>query len=170
MVRRRADGLGAVADVVRLVGDAAALAHGLHAYSSWLNMVKRFLSLITDKAISRGSFTNAKQLVRRIDHFVAPATPLVGRSSRLLPPFDPRRGPSTLLMHQQDRTPANAGFTARSPFVVGQLLPLAMGSSAERDLKVRRPKAGTSLWLQQEKPAGVGVLDHKKECCHILQQ
>ena len=47
---------------------------------------------------------------------------------------------------------------------------ITTGSSAERDLKVRRPKAGTSLWLQQEKPAGVGVLDNKKECCHILQQ
>ena len=38
--------------------------------ASWLNMVERFFSLITDKAIRRGSFTSVKQLVQRIDHFV----------------------------------------------------------------------------------------------------
>ena len=51
---------------------AAALAHAFHShYSSWLNQVERFFSLITDKAIRRGSFTSVKQLVQRIEHFVA---------------------------------------------------------------------------------------------------
>ena len=51
---------------------APALTLALHPnHSSWLNQVERFFSLITDKAISRGSFTSVKQLVKRIDHFVA---------------------------------------------------------------------------------------------------
>ena len=45
--------------------------HFIPTYSSWLNQVERFFSLITDKAIRRGSFTSVKQLVQRIDHFVA---------------------------------------------------------------------------------------------------
>lgn len=46
--------------------------HFIPTYSSWLNQVERFFSLITDKAIRRGSFTSVRQLVQRIDHFVAP--------------------------------------------------------------------------------------------------
>jgi putative transposase len=45
--------------------------HFVPTYSSWLNQVERFFSLITDKAIRRGSFASVKQLVQRIDHFVA---------------------------------------------------------------------------------------------------
>jgi putative transposase len=45
--------------------------HFIPTYSSWLNQVERFFSLITDKVIRRGSFTSVKQLVQRIDHFVA---------------------------------------------------------------------------------------------------
>ena len=45
--------------------------HFIPTYSSWLNQVKRFFALITDKAIRRGSFTSVKQLVQRIDQFVA---------------------------------------------------------------------------------------------------
>jgi len=45
--------------------------HFIPTYSSWLNQVERFFSLITDKAIRRDSFTSVKQLVQRIDHFVA---------------------------------------------------------------------------------------------------
>jgi putative transposase len=45
--------------------------HFIPTYSSWLNQVERFFSLITDKAIRRGSFTSVRQLVRRIEHFVA---------------------------------------------------------------------------------------------------
>lgn len=45
--------------------------HFIPTYSSWLNQVERFFALITDKAIRRGSFTSVKQLVKRIDHFVA---------------------------------------------------------------------------------------------------
>jgi putative transposase len=44
--------------------------HFTPTYSSWLNQVERFFSLITDKATRRGSFTSVKQLVQRIDHFV----------------------------------------------------------------------------------------------------
>lgn len=47
------------------------LMHFTATYSSWLNQVERFFALITDKAISRGSFTSVKQLVRRIDQFVS---------------------------------------------------------------------------------------------------
>lgn len=45
--------------------------HFIPTYSSWLNQVERFFALITDKAIRRGSFTSVKQLVQRIEHFVA---------------------------------------------------------------------------------------------------
>jgi putative transposase len=45
--------------------------HFIPTYSSWLNQVERFFSLITDKAIRRGSFGSVKQLIKRIDHFVA---------------------------------------------------------------------------------------------------
>ena len=45
--------------------------HFIPTYSSWLNQVERFFALITDKAIRRGSFTSVKQLVQRIDQFVA---------------------------------------------------------------------------------------------------
>ena len=45
--------------------------HFIPTYSSWLNQVERFFALITDKAIRRGSFTSVKQLVQRIDNFVA---------------------------------------------------------------------------------------------------
>ena len=45
--------------------------HFIPTYSSWLNQVERFFGLITDKAIRRGSFTSVRQLVQRIDHFVA---------------------------------------------------------------------------------------------------
>lgn len=44
--------------------------HFIPTYSSWLNQVERFFSLITDKAIRRGSFTSVKQLVERIEHCV----------------------------------------------------------------------------------------------------
>jgi len=45
--------------------------HFIPTYSSWLNQVERFFALITDKAIRRGSFTSVRQLVQRIDQFVA---------------------------------------------------------------------------------------------------
>ena len=38
---------------------------------SWLNQVERFFSIITDKAIRRGSFASVKELIAKIDHFVA---------------------------------------------------------------------------------------------------
>lgn len=45
--------------------------HFIPTYSSWLNLVERFFGLITDKAIRRGSFRSVKELVAKIDHFVA---------------------------------------------------------------------------------------------------
>jgi len=45
--------------------------HFIPTYSSCLDQVERFFALISDKVIRRGSFTNVKQLVQRIDHFVA---------------------------------------------------------------------------------------------------
>ncbi len=45
--------------------------HFIPTYSSWLNQVERFFALITNKAIRRGSFGSVKQLVQRIDQFVA---------------------------------------------------------------------------------------------------
>lgn len=44
--------------------------HFIPTYSCWLPG-RRFFSLVTDKAIRNGSFTSVKQLVQRIDHFVA---------------------------------------------------------------------------------------------------
>jgi putative transposase len=45
--------------------------HFIPTYSSWLNQVERFFSIITDKAIRRGSFRSVKDLIKKIDHFVA---------------------------------------------------------------------------------------------------
>ena len=44
--------------------------HFIPTYSSWLNQVERFFSIITTRAIRRGSFSSVKQLTQRIDHFV----------------------------------------------------------------------------------------------------
>lgn len=45
--------------------------HFIPTYSSWLNLVERFFTLITDKAIRRGSFRSVKELIGKIDHFVS---------------------------------------------------------------------------------------------------
>jgi putative transposase len=45
--------------------------HFVPTYSSWLNLVERFFALITDKAIRRGSYRSVRELIQRIDHFVA---------------------------------------------------------------------------------------------------
>jgi putative transposase len=45
--------------------------HFTPTYSSWLNQVERFFGLITDKAIRRGSFKSVKELIAKIQHFVA---------------------------------------------------------------------------------------------------
>jgi transposase len=44
--------------------------HFIPTYSSWLNQVETFFSIITRKAIRRGSFTSVQQLIERIDQFV----------------------------------------------------------------------------------------------------
>ncbi len=45
--------------------------HYTPTYSSWLNQVEIWFNIITSKAIRRGSFRSVKQLVRRIEQFVA---------------------------------------------------------------------------------------------------
>lgn len=44
--------------------------HFIPNYSSWLNQVERWFSLITQRAIRRGSFASVKELVAKIDQFV----------------------------------------------------------------------------------------------------
>ena len=44
--------------------------HFVPTYSSWLNQVETWLSLITTKAIRRGSFHSVKALIAKIDQFV----------------------------------------------------------------------------------------------------
>ena len=45
--------------------------HFTPTYSSWLNQVERWFALITDRAIRRGSFSSVKELVAKIEAFVA---------------------------------------------------------------------------------------------------
>lgn len=45
--------------------------HYTPTYSSWLNQVEIWFNIVTSKAIRRGSFRSVKQLVDRIDQFVA---------------------------------------------------------------------------------------------------
>lgn len=44
--------------------------HFVPTYSSWLNQVERFFSIITSRAIRRGSFNSVKDLTTKIDRFV----------------------------------------------------------------------------------------------------
>lgn len=45
--------------------------HFTPTYSSWLNQVETWFGIITKKAIRRGSFSNVKDLVEKIDRFVS---------------------------------------------------------------------------------------------------
>jgi transposase len=45
--------------------------HYTPTYASWLNQVERWFGLITQQAIRRGSFRSVRQLVQRIDQYVA---------------------------------------------------------------------------------------------------
>ena len=45
--------------------------HFVPTYSSWLNLVERFFAHLSDKAIRRGSFGSVRDLIAKIDHFVA---------------------------------------------------------------------------------------------------
>ena len=44
--------------------------HFVPTYSSWLNQVETWFSVITTKAIRRGSFVSVKDLINKIDRFV----------------------------------------------------------------------------------------------------
>lgn len=45
--------------------------HFTPTYASWINQVERWFGIITDRAIRRGSFRSVKELVAKIDMFVA---------------------------------------------------------------------------------------------------
>ena len=45
--------------------------HYTPTYASWLNQVERWFGLITQKAIRRGSFSSVKELIAKIEQFVA---------------------------------------------------------------------------------------------------
>jgi putative transposase len=45
--------------------------HFVPTYSSWLNQVERWFSIITQKAIRRGSFRSVKELIAKIELFVS---------------------------------------------------------------------------------------------------
>ena len=49
--------------------------HYTPTYSSWLNQVEIWFNLITQQAIRRGSFTSTKQLIAKIEQFVANYNP-----------------------------------------------------------------------------------------------
>ena len=44
--------------------------HCTPTYASWTNQIERWFGLITQQAIRRGSFSNVKQLVHKINDFV----------------------------------------------------------------------------------------------------
>lgn len=72
--------------------------HFIPTYSPWLNQVERFFSIITTRAIRRGSFSSVKQLTQRIDHFVTS----YNRTA------SPSRGPQRLIPSSRS-LPAYAG-------------------------------------------------------------
>ena len=45
--------------------------HYTPTYASWLNQVETWFSIITQRAIRRGSFRSVRQLVEKIERFVA---------------------------------------------------------------------------------------------------
>jgi putative transposase len=45
--------------------------HYTPTYASWLNQVERWFGLITQRAIRRGSFSSVKELISKIEQFVA---------------------------------------------------------------------------------------------------
>ena len=49
--------------------------HYTPTYASRLNQIERWFGLITQQAIRRGSFASVKELVAKIDHFVAHSLP-----------------------------------------------------------------------------------------------
>ena len=53
--------------------------HYTPTHASWLNQVERWFGIVTQMAIRRGSFSNVRDLVSKIDRFVehynATATP-----------------------------------------------------------------------------------------------
>ena len=55
--------------------------HYTPTYASWLNQVERWFGIITQKAIRRGSFSNVKELIKKIqrfvDHYNANTSPFV---------------------------------------------------------------------------------------------
>ena len=45
--------------------------HSMPTYACWLNQVERWFGVITQRAIRRGSFSSVKELIAKIELFVA---------------------------------------------------------------------------------------------------
>jgi putative transposase len=45
--------------------------HYTPTYASWLNQVERWFGIITQRAIRRGSFSSVKELIAKIEDFIA---------------------------------------------------------------------------------------------------
>ena len=45
--------------------------HYTPTHASWLNQVERWFGIITQKAIRRGSFSSVKELIAKIEQFLA---------------------------------------------------------------------------------------------------
>jgi putative transposase len=45
--------------------------HYTHTYASWLNQVEIWFNIITQRAIRRGTFKSVKNLIAKIEQFVA---------------------------------------------------------------------------------------------------
>ena len=55
----------------RLITDGVIHVHYTRTYASWLNQVERWFGIITQRAIRRGSFSSVKELIAKIEQFVA---------------------------------------------------------------------------------------------------
>lgn len=64
-----------IADLLRTSQRPRFYVHYTPTYSSWLNQVEIWFNLITHQAIRRGSFKSTKQLIAKIEQFVANDNP-----------------------------------------------------------------------------------------------
>ncbi len=88
--------------------------HDTPTCASWINQVERWFGLVTQQAIRRGSFSNVKEPVRKInafvEHYDARTSPFVMvRHSRL----DPCENRKTLLSCFRDAALASCCFLPR---------------------------------------------------------
>jgi hypothetical protein len=89
--------------------------HYTPTFASWINQVERWLGLITQQALRRGSLRSVKELMPKIDAYVCTITCIVAGSCGPLPPTlsSPSFNASAkLLMEKRART-GFAGVTRR---------------------------------------------------------